>query len=79
MQQFHNLDVITPIDVKIITKQHKSWALSYLMFMKEKRDGNIKGRGCAKGQKTAIVDAEKTDIIPHRIKPSVIPVMSYQR
>ena len=51
MQHFHNLDVITPIDVKSMTKQQKSRALSYLMFLKEKRDGNIKGRGCANGQK----------------------------
>ena len=51
MQQFHDLDVITPIDMKTMTKQQKSRALSYLMFLKEKRDGNIKGRGCADGRK----------------------------
>ena len=43
MQQFHDLDVITPINVKTMTKQQKSQALLYLMFLKEKRDGNIKG------------------------------------
>ena len=43
MQQFHDLDVITPINVKSMTKQQKSRALSYLMFRKEKRDGDIKG------------------------------------
>ena len=43
MQQFHDLDVITPINMKSMTKQQKSRALSYLMFLKEKRDGNIKG------------------------------------
>ena len=51
MQQFHDLDVITPIDVKTMTKQQKSQVLSYLMFLKEKRDGNIKGHGCVDGQK----------------------------
>ena len=51
MQQFHDLNVITPIDVKAMTKQQRSQALSYLMFLKEKRDGNIKDRGCADGQK----------------------------
>ena len=45
MQQFQDLDMITPINVKTMTKQQKSQALSYLMFSKEKRDGNIKGRG----------------------------------
>ena len=51
MQQFHNLDVITPLNVKNMTKQQKSRALSYLMFLKEKRDGNIKGQSCADGRK----------------------------
>ena len=51
MQQFHDLDVITPINVKILIKQQKSQALSCLIFLKEKRDGNIKGHGCADGQK----------------------------
>ena len=51
MQQFHDLDLITPINVKTMTKQQKSRALSYLMFLKEKRDGNIKSRGCADGRK----------------------------
>ena len=51
MQQFHDLDMISPIDVETMSKQQKSRALSYLMFLKEKRDGNIKGRGCADGRK----------------------------
>ena len=38
MQQFHDLDVITPINImKTMTKQQKSQAWSYLMFLKEKR------------------------------------------
>ena len=51
MQQFHDLNVITPINVKTMTKQQKSRAISYLMFLKEKRDDNIKGQGCADGHK----------------------------
>ena len=51
IQQFHDLDVISPINVNTMTKQQKSQALSYLMFLKEKRDGNSKGRGCADGRK----------------------------
>ena len=43
IQQLHDLDVITPTNVESMTKQQKSRALSYLMFLKEKRDGNIKG------------------------------------
>ena len=51
IQQLHDFDVITPINVETITKQQKSRALSYLMFLKKKRDGNIKGRGFVDGHK----------------------------
>ena len=34
-----------------ITNQQKKAALKYLMFLKEKRDGVVKGRGCADGRK----------------------------
>ena len=37
LQQFHDLDVINPINVKTMTKQQKSRALSCLMFLKEKK------------------------------------------
>ena len=37
IQQFHDLDVITPINVKTMTKQQKSRALSYLMLHKRSR------------------------------------------
>ena len=51
MQQFHDLDVITSINVKTMTKQQKSRAMLYLMFLKEKKDGSIKDRGCTDGHK----------------------------
>ena len=38
-------------DAKTLTKQQKKAALKYLMFLKEKRCGKIKGRGCADGWK----------------------------
>ena len=38
-------------DAKTLTKQQKQAALKYLMFLKEKRCGKIKGRGCANGRK----------------------------
>ena len=38
-------------DAKTLTKQQKQAALKYLMFLKEKRCGKIKGCGCADGWK----------------------------
>ena len=33
-----------------LTKEEKTKALKHLMYLKENRDGKIKGRGCADGQ-----------------------------
>ena len=47
IQQLHNMGVITPIHA---TPEQRKQALQYLMFLKEKRSGKIKGRGCADGR-----------------------------
>ena len=51
LKQLHDLKVIVPIDSKAMTREEKSKALQYLMFLKKKRCGRIKGRGCADGRK----------------------------
>ena len=51
LQQLHNLKVITPVDASSLSSEDKSGALQYLMFLKQKRCGAIKGRGCADGRK----------------------------
>jgi hypothetical protein len=43
--------VIEPIMPSSLSQQAKHDALPYLMFLKEKRTGKIKGRGCADGRK----------------------------
>ena len=50
MQQLHYRNVIKPVHGKDLTREQKSKALRYLMFLKEKRCGRIKGRGCADGR-----------------------------
>jgi hypothetical protein len=40
-----------PVDSKTLTKQEKQKAISSLMFLKEKRNGDVKGRACADGRK----------------------------
>ena len=51
MQQLHDRKVMQPIRRKDLTPEQKREALGYLMFLKKKRCGKIKGRGCADGRK----------------------------
>ena len=51
MQQLHDRKVMAVRDPKELTPEQKKEALAYLMFLKRKRCGKIKGRGCADGQK----------------------------
>jgi Reverse transcriptase (RNA-dependent DNA polymerase) len=49
--QLHERKVMQPMDASKMSAHDKWSALSYLMFVKEKRSGVIKGRGCADGRK----------------------------
>ena len=51
MQQLHDRQVMQPVRRKDLTPEQKREALGYLMFLKKKRCGKIKGRGCADGRK----------------------------
>jgi Reverse transcriptase (RNA-dependent DNA polymerase)/Zinc knuckle len=51
LKQLHDRDVMEPMDSSKMSREDRYRALSYLMFLKEKRDGAIKGRGCADGRK----------------------------
>lgn len=51
MKQIHDHEVLIPIDASKMSRKDKMDALRYLMFLKEKSDGTIKGRGCADGRK----------------------------
>jgi hypothetical protein len=50
LQQLHDRDVMKPIDKGKLTPSKRKGALRYLMFLKEKRCGKVKGRGCADGR-----------------------------
>lgn len=50
LRQLHDRGVIKPIDYATLTPQQRRQALKYLMFLKQKRNGIIKGRGCADGR-----------------------------
>jgi hypothetical protein len=50
MRQLHYRNVIKPVYHDSLTKEERQKALRYLMFLKEKRCGKIKARGCADGR-----------------------------
>jgi CO dehydrogenase/acetyl-CoA synthase beta subunit len=49
MLQLHDWKVMAPKQAKELTPEQKKEALAYLMFLKCKCCGKIKGRGCADG------------------------------
>ncbi len=51
MQQLHDCKVTEPRHARDLTPEELPEALGYLMFLKRKRCGKIKGRGCADGRK----------------------------
>jgi hypothetical protein len=51
MQQLHDRKVMEPKHTRDLTPEELREALGYLMFLKRKRCGKIKGRGCADGRK----------------------------
>jgi len=51
LEQVHSRKVIEPKHPHELTNQERANSLRYLMFLKEKHTGQIKGRGCADGRK----------------------------
>ena len=51
LQQLHERKVGKPRDASTLSPMQKKKALGYLMFLKQKRTGQIKGQGCADGCK----------------------------
>ena len=50
IEQLHNRKAIKPRLSIDMTVEHKIRTVSYIMLLKEKRYGLIKGRGCANGR-----------------------------
>ena len=50
LKQLNDLNVVTPVHPKRMSQQEIKRALPYLMFLKRKRCGKVKGRGCADGR-----------------------------
>ena len=50
IRQFHDRSVATPVNKADLSPFERKNVLRYLMFLKKKNDGSIKGRGCADGR-----------------------------
>ncbi|VEU43169.1 unnamed protein product, partial [Pseudo-nitzschia multistriata] len=50
LRQLHDREVVSPVHIRDLTGEEIKRALPYLMFLKRKRCGTIKGRGCADGR-----------------------------
>jgi hypothetical protein len=51
LKQLHDRAVMQPVFSHSLSREEKQRSLAYLMFLKQKRSGKIKGRGCADGRK----------------------------
>lgn len=51
LKQLHVRKVIAPVKGDVLSRAERKAALEYLMFLKQKRCGTVKGRGCADGRK----------------------------
>ncbi len=59
LHQLHDRQVIDIMDPTMLTREQRRAALQYLMFLKKKRCGRIKGRGCADGRKQRLYTAKE--------------------
>jgi hypothetical protein len=64
MQQIHDRKVMAVTKASELTHEQKKQALAYLMFLKRKRCGKIKGRGCADGRKQRLYTAKEDATSP---------------
>ena len=59
LQQIHDMEGFQPKHWYELNADERANALKYLMYLKEKRNGDIKGRGCADGRSQRIYTAQR--------------------
>jgi hypothetical protein len=64
MHQLHYRKTVKPVFANQMTREDKRAALRYLMFLKQKRCGKIKARGCADGRKQRIYKTKEETSAP---------------
>ena len=64
LQQLIDQKVMHPRDATTLSQNEKRSALKYLMFLKEKRCGKVKGWGCADGRKQRLYKSKEETSSP---------------
>ena len=64
MKQLDYRNVIKPAVASELTREEKKRSLRYLMYLKQKRCGRIKGRGCADGRKQRLYKSKEETSSP---------------
>jgi hypothetical protein len=64
LKQLHNCNVLAPKNSNELSTFDKKATLKYLMFLKQKRCGKIKARGCADGRKQRAYTAKEDASLP---------------
>jgi hypothetical protein len=64
MRQLDYRKVIKPVNGKELTREQKRRALHYHMYLKQKRCGRIKARGCADGRKQRLYKSKEETSSP---------------
>jgi uncharacterized protein (UPF0332 family) len=64
MEQLDKMSVLEPVDPSHLAPSERERVLEYLMFLKEKRCGKIKGRGCADGRPQRLWTDKKDSTSP---------------
>lgn len=72
LQQLHSRDMIQPVHANTLSKAQRRQALAYLMFVKQKRCGKIKGCGCADGRKQRVYKTKEETSLPTVTTKSIL-------
>ena len=64
LQQLHDREVMKLVHKNKLTPEQRQESLGYLMFMKRKRNGKVKGRGCADGRKQRVWTSKEDSTSP---------------
>ncbi|GAX19421.1 hypothetical protein FisN_4Lu403 [Fistulifera solaris] len=71
LRQLDRMDAIIPRDRKSLSREQLKRALRYLMYLKQKRCGRIKARGCADGRPQRLYKSKEETSSPTVVTESV--------
>ena len=72
LKQIHDMEGFQPKHWNELTRDQWAKALRYLMYLKEKRDGLIKARGCADGRSQRLYTSKQDTAAPTVLQASLV-------